>query len=113
MLLPHHPSPWKSESLTPSTPALLLPPGEQLPGAAAGICQDFYEAVNQMHPLLLSARQHPHAVQGWGSVRQLPMHAEAVDAGVFGVAPIAQHSELHQLVCAHGVTLGEGGKRKT
>lgn len=72
-----------------------------------------FEAVNQMHPLLLSAQQHPHSVQGWGSVRQLPVHAEAVDAGVFGVAPIAQHPELHQLVCAHGVTLGEGEKRKT
>lgn len=47
-------------------------------------------------------------------MRRLPVHAEAVDAGVFGVAPIAQHPELHQLVCAHSITLGEnwggGGK---
>lgn len=71
-----------------------------------------FEAVNQTHPLLLSAQQHPHPVQGRGSVRRLPVHAEAVDASVFGVAPIAQHPELHQLVCAHGVTLGEKGKEK-
>ena len=45
-------------------------------------------------------------------MRQLPVHAEAVDAGVFGVAPIAQHPELHQLVRAHSITLGERWKEK-
>ena len=43
---------------------------------------------------------------------RLPMHAEAVDAGVLGVAPVAQHPELHQLVRAHGITLGEREKEK-
>lgn len=44
-----------------------------------------------------------------GSVRWLPVHAEAVDAGVLGVAPVAQHPQLHQLEGAHGVTLGDRG----
>lgn len=45
-------------------------------------------------------------------MHRLSMHAEAVDAGVFGVAPIAQHPELHQLVHAYGITLGERRKKK-
>lgn len=45
-------------------------------------------------------------------MRRLSMHTEAVDAGVFGVAPVAQHPELHQLVCAYGITLGERKKEK-
>lgn len=106
MLLPRHPGPWKSESLTPSTAALLLPQGSSLLGRLLAQPRiSTCEAVNQTHPLLLSARQHPHPARSRGSVRRLPVHAEAVDAGVFGVAPIAQHPELHQLVCAHGVTL--------
>lgn len=67
--------------------------------------------MKQPRPLLLPARQHPHPA-GPGSVRRLSVHAEAVDARVFGVAPVAQHPQLHQLVCAHGVTLGEEGKEK-
>lgn len=43
---------------------------------------------------------------------RLPVHTEAVDAGIFGVAPIAQHPELHQLVHAHSITLGERRKEK-
>lgn len=42
-----------------------------------------------------------------GSERRLPVHAEAVDAGVLGVAPVAQHTQLHQLEGAHVVTLGD------
>lgn len=42
-----------------------------------------------------------------GSERRLPVHAEAVDAGVLGVAPVAQHAQLHQLEGAHVVTLGD------
>lgn len=45
-------------------------------------------------------------------MHRLAVHAEAVDAGVFRVAPIAQHPELHQLVRAHTITLGERGKGK-
>lgn len=45
-------------------------------------------------------------------MRRLPVDAEAVDAGVFGVSPVAQHPELHQLVRAHRVTLGEKGEEK-
>lgn len=40
-------------------------------------------------------------------MHRLPVYAEAVDAGVFRVAPIAEHPELHQLVRAHTITLGE------
>lgn len=46
-------------------------------------------------------------------MRRLPVHTEAVDAGVFRVAPIAQYPELHQLVRAHGITLGQRKKEET
>jgi len=114
MLLPHHPGPWTSESLTPSPPALLLPGGEQLPGAAAAASRDFYVRSGKPDkppPAVGPSASSSRAGAG-GSVCRLPMHAEAVDAGVLGVAPVAQHPELHQLVRAHGITLGEREKEK-
>lgn len=36
-----------------------------------------------------------------GLVGRLPVHSEAVDAGIFWVAPVSQDPQLHHLVCGH------------
>lgn len=45
-----------------------------------------------------------------GLVGGFPMHPEAVDAGVLGVAPVSQDPQLHHLVRGHFRALGREGR---
>lgn len=82
----HFSSPKQSSSLGQLLPHARVPRGE-----AAAETNPSLRWLGRLHP---------------GSVCLLPVHTEAVDAGVLRVAPIAQHPQLHQLVRAHAVTLG-------
>lgn len=47
-----------------------------------------------------------------GLVGRLPVHPEAIDAGVLGVAPVSQDPQLHHLVRGHGRVLGRERRRQ-
>lgn len=47
-----------------------------------------------------------------GLVGGLPVHPEAVDAGVLGVAPVSQDAQLHHLVRGHFRILQRKGRAK-
>lgn len=62
-------------------------------------------------------RGHAGLPAGWqqhgeGLVGRLPMHPEAVDAGVLRVAPVSQDPQLHHLVCGHFRVLGGEGREE-
>lgn len=77
-------------------------------------CGEVVEAL-----LLSHSQRGGHVLRGWppsccraqrGLVGRLPVHPEAIDTGVLGVAPVSQDPQLHHLVRGHCRVLGrEGG----
>ena len=61
---------------------------------------------------LTPERGHGRQQRREGLVGGLPVHPEAVDAGVLGVAPVSQDAQLHHLVRGHFRILQRKGRAK-
>lgn len=103
------------------------PPAAPLPGKPrishlrwARQSRSWSQRVNQAcgevaEALLSHPQRGGHVLRGWppsccrarrGLAGRLPVHPEAIDAGVLGVAPVSQDPQLHHLVHGHCRVLG-------